>query len=230
MHYDVGAVDGLYDAMTVNAVISFQKIEGMGRTGRATDDVLERVKTATQPASMVPGGGARRVEVDVKRQILLLFEDNQLYRVLPVSTGSGQRYCVDGQCATAVTPGGSFRVTWRVKGWHTSRLGKLYNPLFFNGGIAIHGATSVPTYPASHGCVRIPLSAAEWFPAHVPRDTPVYVQNGPRAPVPFDEPAPNGAPPSSVPTTSTTAVAPTTTTPPGFPFGPTTTAPTTTVP
>ncbi len=226
MHYDVGPVDGYFDGMTVNAVIAFQKVEGMSRTGRATDDVRERVKTATEPASMVPGGGAKRVEVDVKRQILLLFENNALYRVLPVSTGSGQRYCVDGRCATAVTPGGSFRVTWRVKGWHTSRLGKLYNPIFFNGGIAIHGATSVPTYPASHGCVRIPLSAAEWFPSRVPRDTPVYVQNGPRAPVPFDEPAPNGAPPSSVPTT-TTSTTPPTTEQSGFPFGTTTTAPTT---
>jgi peptidoglycan hydrolase-like protein with peptidoglycan-binding domain len=197
MKYDVGAVDGYFDGMTVNAVITFQKIQGMGRTGRATDDVVARLATATAPTAMVPGGGATHVEVDIKRQILLLFEGNSLYRVLPVSTGSGKRYCVDGECAYAVTPGGSFRVTWRVKGWHTSRLGKLYNPLFFNGGIAIHGATSVPTYPASHGCVRIPLSAAEWFPAHVPRDTPVYVLNGVIAPVPFDEPAPNGAPPTT---------------------------------
>jgi peptidoglycan hydrolase-like protein with peptidoglycan-binding domain len=225
MHYDVGKVDGYYDGMTVNAVIAFQKIEGMGRTGRATDDVVARVASASAPGAMVPGGGAKRVEVDIKRQILLLWEDNALYRVLPVSTGSGQRYCVDGQCATAVTPGGSFRVTWRVKGWHTSRLGKLYNPLFFNGGIAIHGATSVPTYPASHGCVRIPLAAAEWFPSRVPKDTPVYVVGGKVAPVPFDEPAPNGAPPSSVPTSSTTSSSTSTTS--GFPFT-TTTAPTST--
>jgi peptidoglycan hydrolase-like protein with peptidoglycan-binding domain len=210
MHYDVGAVDGYYDGMTVNAVIAFQKVEGMARTGRATDDVVARVQGAKEPAMMVPGGGALHVEVDIKRQVLLLFENNQLYRVIPVSTGSGKRYCVDGDCATAVTPGGSFRVTWRVKGWHTSRLGKLYNPLFFNGGIAIHGSLSVPTYPASHGCVRIPMAPAEWFPSHVPKDTPVYVLNGVTAPVPFDEPAPNGAPPSSVATTTT--VPPTTTT------------------
>ena len=225
MHYDVGKVDGYFDGMTTNAVIAFQKVEGMGRTGRATDDVVAKIQSATQPAAMVPGGGALRVEVDVRRQILLLFENNALYRVLPVSTGSGKKYCVDGDCAIAVTPGGSFRVTWRVHGWHTSRLGQLYNPLFFNGGIAIHGALSVPTYPASHGCVRIPMSAAEWFPSQVPKDTPVYVQNGPTAPVPFDEPAPNGAPPSSVPTTSTTV---TPTTQPGF-FNPPTTT-TTTVP
>ncbi|MBA3654608.1 MAG: murein L,D-transpeptidase [Actinobacteria bacterium] len=217
MHYDVGAVDGLFDVMTVNAVIAFQKVEGMSRSGRATDDVVAKVRTASAPAPMVPGGGARRVEVDVNRQILLLFENNALYRVLPVSTGSGKKYCVDGQCAVANTPGGSFRTTWRVNGWHTSRLGKLYNPVFFNGGIAIHGALSVPTYPASHGCVRIPMAPAEWFPSHVPKDTPVYVLNGKAAPVPFDEPAPNGAPPSSVPTTTTAPPTSTTTGSSSFP-------------
>ncbi len=175
MHYDVGKVDGYYDGMTVNAVIAFQKVEGMGRSGRATDDVLERVNAAGAPGAMVPGGGATHVEVDIKRQILLLYVSNSLYRVLPVSTGSGKRYCVDGDCAYAVTPGGSFRVSWRVKGWHTSRLGKLYNPLFFNGGIAIHGALSVPTYPASHGCVRIPMHTADRFPTIVGIGWPVSV-------------------------------------------------------
>ena len=215
MHYDVGKVDDYFDSLTVNAVIAFQKVEGMSRSGRATDDVVAKLATATAPASMVPGGGARHVEVDLLRQVLFLYVDNGLYRILPVSTGNEKRYCVDGDCAYAVTPGGSFRVTWRVKGWHESRLGKLYNPLFFNGGIAIHGSTSVPTYPASHGCVRIPLSAAEWFPSVVPRDTPVYVLNGKVAPVPFDEPAPDGTPPSSVPTTTTST---STTQPSTFPF------------
>src|SRR5207244_4348779 len=77
-----------------------------------------------------------------------------------------------------------------------SRLGMLFNPLYFNGGIAIHGAPSVPPYPASHGCVRIPLGASHWFPALVPNGTPVYVKGVGNAPVPFNEPAPNGAPPN----------------------------------
>jgi peptidoglycan hydrolase-like protein with peptidoglycan-binding domain len=219
--YDVGKVDGRYDGMTVNAVIAFQKLEGLPRSGRATDDVFQRLAITGMPTAMVPAGGARHVEVDIRRQILLLFVDGSLYRVLPVSTGSGKRYCVDGQCAYAVTPGGSFKTTWRVHGWHTSRLGRLYNPIFFNGGIAIHGSLSVPTYPASHGCVRIPMAPAEWFPSVVPKDTPVYVLNGITAPVPFDEPAPNGAPPSSVATTTTSSS--TTSTTQGFPFNPTTT-------
>ncbi len=63
----------------------------------------------------------------------------------------------------------------RISGWRKSELGRLYNPLYFTGGIAIHGYPSVPTRPASHGCVRIPMSASHWFPQMVPDGTPVHV-------------------------------------------------------
>lgn len=228
MHYDVGKVDGVYDSDTLHAVTSFQKVNGMARTGRATDDVVAKVMAAAAPGAMVPAGGANRIEVDVKRQVLFVFRGGGLYRILDVSTGSGQRYCVDGQCATAVTPGGSYRVTWRVTGWRTSRLGRLYNPLFFNQGIAIHGALSVPPYPASHGCVRVTMSAAAWLPSQVPSGMPVYVLNGPKAPVPFNEQAPtDGKSDSQLPSTTTTAKPTTTTAKPTtttvFPGPPTTT-------
>ncbi|MEY2475469.1 MAG: hypothetical protein QOG87_784 [Actinomycetota bacterium] len=217
LHYDVGRVDGVYDSMTSHAVLAFQKVHGMARTSRATDDVVAKVMAAGQAAPMMGGGGATRVEIDIKRQVLFLWKGGGLYRILDVSTGSGKRYCVDGSCATAVTPGGSFRVTRRISGWRTSRLGRLYNPLYFNGGIAIHGSGSVPAYPASHGCVRITMAAAGWFPGQVPNGTPVYVLGGARAPVPFNEQAPtdnkndNQLPPSS--TTPPTTTKPTTTKP-----------------
>jgi peptidoglycan hydrolase-like protein with peptidoglycan-binding domain len=211
LHYDVGPVDGVYDGNTAFAVVAFQKVTCTSRTSRATDDVLAAVQTAADPPPLVPGGGAARVEVDVGRQVLFLYQDDTLYKILPVSTGSGARYCVDGSCARAVTPAGSYKVFLRVRGWQTSRLGRLYNPLYFNGGIAIHGAPSVPASPTSHGCVRIPMSAAEWFPSKVASGTPVYVKNGPAAPVPFNQPAPDGTPPASPPATTAPPPPPTTT-------------------
>jgi hypothetical protein len=183
----------------------------MSRTGRATDDVVAKVMASGLPGALLPSGGSNRVEVDIKRQVLFVYKGGALYRTLDVSTGSGKRYCVDGACATAVTPGGSFRVTRRISGWRTSRLGRLYNPLYFNGGIAIHGAPSVPAYPASHGCVRITMSAAGWFPGVVANGTPVYVVGGARAPVPFNEPAPTDNKPDSA-TSTTAAPKPATTT------------------
>lgn len=227
LHFDVGNLDGVYASVTAQAVMAFQKVYGLRRTGRATDDVVAKLATAQVPGPLVAGGGATKIEVDLPRQVLFLYHGGRLFKILPVSTGSGRRFCVDGSCGLAVTPGGSFRVGRRITGWRTSRLGQLYNPLYFNGGIAIHGASSVPSYPASHGCVRIPMSAAGWFPGEVPTGTPVYVVGGRRAAVPLNEPAPGDAPPSTttttrppVTTTTTTTVPPTTTT--------TTTAPPTT--
>jgi peptidoglycan hydrolase-like protein with peptidoglycan-binding domain len=233
LHYDVGKVDGVFDSMTSHAVLAFQKVHGMGRTSRATDDVVAKVMAAGQAPPMLAGGGANRVEIDIKRQVLFLWKGGGLYRILDVSTGSGKRYCVDGACATAVTPGGSFRVTRRIHGWRTSRLGRLYNPLYFNGGIAIHGSGSVPAYPASHGCVRITMAAAGWFPGQVPNGTPVYVLGGARAAVPFNEEAPTDTRNDSQLPPTTTAPPPTTTTKPTttlFPPPPTTTSTSTTTP
>lgn len=211
LRFDTGGIDGAYGGATVHAVMAFQKAYGLPRTGRATPDVLAAMATAGLQTEMVPGGGRTKVEVDLRRQILTLWKDGSLFRVIDVSTGSGQRYCVEGECAKAVTPGGSYKVTRRITGWRTSKLGRLYNPLYFNGGIAIHGAPSVPAYPASHGCVRIPMYVAGWFPSQVPNGTPVYVLGGPKAPVPFNEPAPGDTAPDA--STTTTAPGATTTAP-----------------
>ena len=214
MKYDPGRVDGYYDSTTAFAVTAFQKVNGMARTGRATDDVVAAIMAASEPPAMLPTGGANRVEVDLKRQVLFLYQGGSLSRILPVSTGSGRRYCVDGQCDVAVTPGGSFRVGLKILGPHTSKLGVLYNPLFFNGGIAIHGEPSVPSYPASHGCVRIPMADSLWFYNTVTRGTPVYVLGGKIEPVPFNEAAPDGTPPAvTSPATTSTTTPPTTAAP-----------------
>ena len=199
LKYDPGKVDGVFDGTTGHAVMAFQKVHGLARTSRATPEVLSTLSGATTPAAMLPGGGANRVEIDLPRQVLFLWQGNSLARILPVSTGTGKRYCVDGACARAVTPGGSFRVTRKILGLRVSRLGQLYNPLYFNGGIAIHGSNSVPGRPASHGCVRIPMSASRWFFDTVPPGTPVYVMGGQSAPVPFNEQAPGDAAPVPVP-------------------------------
>jgi len=166
MHYDVGAVDGVVDARASSAVMAFQKVNGLPRTGQLTDEVAARIlSTQVQPAPLMPGGGASRVEVDLARQVLFLYEGSALSAILPVSTGT----------AATPSPRGSFRFYRYDPGWHTSRLGQLYNAVYFYGGYAIHGSNSVPAYPASHGCIRIPMSAAEWFPAHVSTATAVYV-------------------------------------------------------
>ena len=210
LHYWVGQVDEAYDGDTRDAVLAFQKVYGMDRTGRATDEVVAAVMaTKDAPPPLVPNGGVSRIEVDLDRQVMFMYKGTLLDTILGVSTGSNERFCSEGYCRRAVTPTGSFTVYQKDFGWETGPLGSLYNAQYFNGGIAVHGAYSVPGYPASHGCVRIPMSAAEWFPDRVIVGTPVYVVSG-------DDPHPRpigvGAPPVSTPTTIVADTVPATTT------------------
>jgi lipoprotein-anchoring transpeptidase ErfK/SrfK len=52
---------------------------------------------------------------------------------------------------------------------------RLYYPSFFDGERAIHGWTDVPTYAASHGCVRIPYWVTLWMFDQDPIGTPVII-------------------------------------------------------
>lgn len=196
LHYEVGDVDDSYDRETAHGVTAFQKVNDLERSGRATDDVVAAVAASTSPPpALVPGGGDNRVEIDLNRQVLFLYEADALYKVLPVSTGSNSRFCSQGWCRRAVTNEGAFRIYSQRQGWETSPLGRLYNSQYFDGGIAIHGSPSVPAEPASHGCVRIPMSSAEWFPDHVSVGTPVYVA-GDAVPGPLPPPVPEAASPA----------------------------------
>lgn len=177
LRFDPGPVDGVVDEVTQSAVMAFQKVHGMARTGEATPELTSAVlATNGTPPALVPGGGANRVEIDLARQVLFLYEGDALSRILPVSSGNGERFCEGGHCRDAVTPTGDFEIYRQGQGWEHGALGSLYNPQYFNGGIAVHGSKSVPAEPASHGCVRIPMSAAEWFPGHVSVGTPVFVR------------------------------------------------------
>ncbi|NBT26542.1 MAG: murein L,D-transpeptidase, partial [Actinobacteria bacterium] len=79
------------------------------------------------------------------------------------------------------TPEGTFAIDReRPDGWWNGDLGKIYRPKYFNGGVAIHGSTSVPAYPASHGCVRVSVAAMDmiWDKNLLPRGTTVVVHSG----------------------------------------------------
>lgn len=190
LHYDVNVLDEVFDKATEHAVIAFQKVTGLARTGRVTQDVSDALATAQPPPPLVPGGGPTRVEIDLPRQVLLQYQGDALTRVLPVSTASGKRFCSQGRCRRARTPPGSYRVGYRIEGWRRSPLGRLYKPVYYmvRIGVAIHGHPYVPSWPASHGCVRIPMFAAESFPSQVPDDTPVYVLDGKTPPAPAPPP------------------------------------------
>ena len=166
LRYDVGPIDGNIDDQAKSAVMAFQKVHGLARTGELTDALTSQIMAAQgTPAPMVPGGDPTRVEVSLARQVLFLYEAGSLTKILAVATGTDE----------TPTPTGTFRMFRSEGGWHTSRYGRLYNAQYFVGGYAIHGSLSVPAEPASHGCIRISMYSAEWFPSHVTRGTQVIV-------------------------------------------------------
>jgi lipoprotein-anchoring transpeptidase ErfK/SrfK len=95
--------------------------------------------------------------------------------ILPISSGSGEFFTSEGWTRQATTPTGRFEVCRKVLGWRKSPLGLLYYPNYICGGVAIHGALSVPVKPASHGCIRIPMFAAKEFSQLAPIGTIVVV-------------------------------------------------------
>ena len=60
-------------------------------------------------------------------------------------------------------PRGVFASRHTYPGWRYAALGALYRPWYFKGGFAIHGSTSVPAFPASHGCIRVTIQDADWL-------------------------------------------------------------------
>jgi len=171
--YWTGPVDGVFDAGTRSALIAFQKWEGRAVTGKLTSDELEAMKTATAPTPR--DGGYEHVEVDIDRQVLMLAGEDGAIRVLPVSTGNDKQFMDLGQMSVAYTPRGRFVVYDKTYGWENGDLGSVYYANYISGGVAIHGYLSVPTTPASHGCIRIPMFAAREVSRLLPVGTIVLV-------------------------------------------------------
>jgi N-acetylmuramoyl-L-alanine amidase len=139
LRFALRGTDGVYGQDTFEAVLAFQKVHGLPRTGRVEPWLWRRLSLAGVPRAQ---RGGDYIEVDKTRQVLFVVRDGRVARVVHVSTG-----------ATGNTPLGTWSVYRKVGGWDWV----LWYPMYFKGGFAIHGYPSVPAYPASHGCVRIPM-------------------------------------------------------------------------
>ena len=171
--YWTGAVDGVFDPGTRSALIAFQKWEGRPVTGELTLAELEAIRAGAAPKAR--DSGYAHIEVDLDRQVLLVVNDDDSVRVLPVATGNEKSFVDEGQQSIAHTPRGRFVVYEKEIGWHTGSLGAVYYANFISGGVAIHGSRSVPNTPASHGCIRVPMFAAREVSKLLPVGTIVLV-------------------------------------------------------
>lgn len=172
--YWIIKIDKKKDSSTYHAIAAFQKVAGRKRNGILTVLELEAIRASTRPNPAF--AGAKHIEVDLTRQVLFLVDDQGIVtHILPVSTGSGKVYYESGKKQIAYTPRGEFQITRQIKGIRRAPLGTLYDPNYFYNGVAIHGSDSIPFYPASHGCVRIPRFASKEFSNLVSVGMKVYV-------------------------------------------------------
>ncbi len=163
--YWLGEPDGVFDEDTRHAVIAFQKLAGIARDGAVGPATQAALDSAARPTARSTAGHV--IEVDLAHQVLLIVDDGTVTEVVDVSTGR----------RAGTTPTGTFTVDRQIDGLRRAPLGKLYRPKYFHRGVAVHGYTSVPTRPASHGCVRVTYTAMDhlWGPGVMTLGTPVVV-------------------------------------------------------
>lgn len=164
LHYDVGPIDGIFGYSTYHGVVAFQKVNGLVRDG-----IVGPITWAALDRPVIPKPryyhSGYSVETNLTKQVLYLARAGSVVRILDASSGK----------ASTPTPLGNFKITRRIDGWRESSLGLLWRPNYFYYGYAVHGATSVPTYPASHGCVRVTIPAMNRLWSIIGIGTPVHI-------------------------------------------------------
>lgn len=243
LKFDPGPLDGVFGQATKQAVWAFEKLilktPRKQATGVVTPEMWDIMQSNVEVVPRRDADSPSHVEIYLPEQVMVVFKETEVMLITHISSGSNEPWCEEvtidpgeegnntmkqikvGICGEAVTPPGIFYFYNRKQGTRESRLGSMYNPVYFNFGIAVHGAILVPLEPESHGCIRIPMSIARYFPALVAYGDRVYVFDGIKEPEeygspppPFDKPDPNyttttstSVPPATV---VATTVAPTT--------------------
>jgi peptidoglycan hydrolase-like protein with peptidoglycan-binding domain len=179
--------DGSYGFVTKQAVMAFQKHYGIPASGVADQSTVDLLNFVTH---RVRGQAWRGdlIEIDKSKQVLYIVQGGRTLWALNASTGTEVPYEEESKTepgkierGDSVTPVGFWKVTRFAdpeKGdWVEGELGQIYRPAYFRGGIAVHGSTSIPALPASHGCVRVSTAAMDfiWEQGIMPLSSLVWV-------------------------------------------------------
>jgi hypothetical protein len=146
LHYAVPSFSPTFGDDFVQSVYAFQKVQGLDRTGSVDAAFWTKLHDPRIPSPRY-SQPAEHIEIDKTHQVLYIVRSGKIALISPVSTAGIAGY---------YTPEGQFAIYRKVTGYDPSPLGVLLDPMYFVGGYAIHGNPSVPAYPASHGCVRVP--------------------------------------------------------------------------
>jgi lipoprotein-anchoring transpeptidase ErfK/SrfK len=136
-----------FDAATGRALEAFRKVNGMARTQSLDATIVDKLLRGVGGFKVRYPQHGRHVEAHLGQQVLALIENGKVFRAYTTSSGA------------SVTPTvlGNYRFYWRQPGVNNRGM---VDSTYFIRGYAIHGYPSVPTYPASHGCLRVPIPVA----------------------------------------------------------------------
>ena len=146
--YYLRGINRAFDQRTGDAVLAFHKVQGMARLRSVRPATWRRLGAPIRPKPRARKP-AFHVEIDQSKQVLYVIREGKVSEIVHTSTGAG-----------GATRDGVFRVHRKIAGYSP---GRLYYPSYFDGLRAVHGWPSVPTYPASHGCSRVP----NWTAIHL---------------------------------------------------------------
>ncbi|MDO9356593.1 MAG: L,D-transpeptidase [Solirubrobacteraceae bacterium] len=139
---------GQLDGRTQRAFTAARKRLGLSRTATYDSALASRLARGEGAWKVRFPSHGRHVEADISLQLLALIgEGGKVERIYTTSTGA----------PATPTIKGSFSVYRKDLG--TNAKGMVHSSYFIRG-YAIHGYKSVPTYNASHGCLRVPVPDA----------------------------------------------------------------------
>jgi len=164
LHFVV-PLNGVFDEATGRAVIAFRKTTGLARVPFTNTSVFKRLQEGGGVFHVRYPGDGRHVEGDLSKQVLAEIEPGGHVRAL---------YTMSSGKPSTPTVIGRFHVYSKTPGTNSEGM---VDSNYFIRGYAIHGYHEVPTYAASHGCLRVPIPNASAIYSWVREGMPVDVYN-----------------------------------------------------
>jgi len=208
--FNPGPADGVYGRLTIQSVWAFEKlVMGTPRadaTGQVTPAMWDMMQDPISIAPRRPFGGSDHVEIYLPQQVMVIFHADRPVLVTHISSGqlnpdgTPYEYTDDVTIDTdeygnpleepitkpikglAKTPPGIFSAGREVTGERNGPLGTMWDPVYINQGIAIHGAKTVPLEPASHGCIRVSQYLGPIVQQLIDKGDQVYIWDGKKEP------------------------------------------------
>ncbi len=135
---------GVYDTYTGLALDAYHRLLGHGVSQSLDGATVSELLNGVGSFHVRYPKDGTHVEGDLSRQLLAEINGSRVVWIYPISSGKPSTPTVLGR----------FRVYYRVPGYLPDGM---YFSSFFFRGYAIHGYNPAPDYPASHGCMRLPI-------------------------------------------------------------------------